>query len=56
MNSSKYRLARMIALLATSFLLGCVFANVVFSQQASSEPVVARVQMQLRGRQACRHH
>ncbi|WP_417736630.1 tetratricopeptide repeat protein [Rosistilla oblonga] len=46
MSNPKYRLARTLALLATSFFLGSLFASLVMAQE-SSEPVVARAQMQL---------
>ena len=46
MSNPKYRLARTLALLATSFFLGSLFASLVMAQD-SSEPVVARAQMQL---------
>lgn len=46
MSNPKYRTIRTLALLATSFFMGCLFASVVFAQEPS-EPVVARAQMQL---------
>ncbi|QDV71030.1 TPR repeat-containing protein YrrB [Rosistilla carotiformis] len=46
MSNPKYRMVRTLALLVTSFVLGSLFASLVFAQEAS-EPVVARAQMQL---------